>query len=116
MYSNYQQYQQRGGKLPEREYKIKAQKASELIDYYTMGHARSSAEMQEQLAACECELIQTVLASGAGTHVGISSESNDGYSITYADRKELEGSTRYVLSCYLTFPVNLLEITGRAFV
>lgn len=116
MYSNYQQYQQRGGKLPEDEYKIKAQKASELIDYYTMGRARLAAEMREPLAACECELIQTVLVSSSGARAGIRSESNDGYSVTYADRKELEGSTRSVLSRYLAFPVNLLEIAGRAFV
>lgn len=37
MYSTYQQYQQRGGKLPESEYQANAQKASEFIDYYTMG-------------------------------------------------------------------------------
>ena len=115
MYSNYQQYQQRGGKLPESEYKIEAQKASELIDYYTMGRARSTAEMQEQLAACECELIQAALAGNAGAY-GIKAENNDGYSITYADRKELKSSTRSLLSCYLTFHVNLLELTGRAFV
>ena len=33
MYSTYQQYQQRGGKLPENEYQANSQKASELIDY-----------------------------------------------------------------------------------
>lgn len=116
MYSNYQQYQQRGGKLPEKEYQVKAQKASELIDYYTMGWAQSTAEMQEQLAACECELIQTVLTNSSGVHTGIKSENNDGYSITYTDHKELEISIRSLLSCYLTFPVNLLEISGHAFV
>lgn len=116
MYSNYQQYQQRGGKLPEKDYQIKAQKASELIDYYTMGQARFATEMQEQVAVCECELIQTVLSDNFNTHTGIKTENNDGYSITYADQKEIESSIRSLLSCYLTFPVNLLEITGRAFV
>ena len=50
MYSTYQQYQQRGGKLPESEYQANAQKASELIDYYTMGQADSAETMGPQLS------------------------------------------------------------------
>ena len=60
MYSTYQQYQQRGGKLPESEYQANAQKASELIDYYTMGQAASAETMGPQLSACECDLADII--------------------------------------------------------
>ena len=73
MYPTYQQYQQRGGKLPESEYQANAQKASELIDYYTMGQAASAETMGPQLSACECDLAD-IIPTLQGAASGIQSE------------------------------------------
>ena len=83
MYSTYQQYQQRGGKLPESEYQANAQKASELIDYYTMGQAASAETMGPQLSACECDLAD-IVATLQGAVSGIQSENVDGYSVSFS--------------------------------
>lgn len=116
MYSNYEQYTERGGKLPEKEYNIKAQKASELIDYRTMGRAETaSADMAKNLSACECELVD-LLQSMTGISPAIQAENNDRYSVTFASQQEQDAAINRVLRCYLTSPQNLLEIAGWAYV
>lgn len=115
MYSTYQQYQQRGGKLPENEYQVNAQKASEIIDYYTMGQAASAETMKSQLSACECDLIGMIKNIGV-VNSGVKSENNDGFSITFASSEEMKASIFGVLKTHLSFPVNLLALSGWSFV
>ena len=114
MYSTYQQYQQRGGKLPESEYQANAQKASELIDYYTMGQAASAETMGPQLSACECDLAD-IIPTLQGAASGIQSENVDGYSVTYTDmsvlRKEAAMAKQEALDRYLP-PTNPLRYAG----
>ena len=107
MYSTYQQYQQRGGKLPESEYQANAQKASELIDYYTMGQAASAETMGPQLSACECD---------QGAASGIQSENVDGYSVSFSGQTEANAGVLSVMKRHLSFPVNLLVFSGWSFV
>lgn len=115
MYSTYQQYQKRGGKLPESEYQISAQKASELIDYYTMNQAATASDMTVQLAACECDLVDR-LAGGELLPTGIQSENNDGYSVTYTALKDQEIALKKVLRVHLSAPENLLVASGHAWI
>ena len=115
MYSTYQQYQQRGGQLPESVYLAKAQRASEIIDYYTMGKAATAKNMKEQLSACESELADR-LAGGSFSSSGIQSFNNDGYSETYKNNAEQKNDLITILKQYLTFPENLLVICGYAFI
>ena len=115
MYSTYQQYQQRGGKLPENEYQVNAQKASELIDYYTMGQAASAETMEQQLAACECDLVDIVpMFQGASS--GIQSENVDGYSVSFSSQAEVRAGLLSIMKRHLSFPVNLLALSGWSFV
>ena len=107
MYSTYQQYQQRGGKLPESEYQANAQKASELIDYYTMGQADSAETMGPQLSACECDLVDIVPTQ---------SENVDGYSVSFSGQAEANAGVLSVMKRHLSFPVNLLVFSGWSFV
>lgn len=116
MYSNYQQYQQRGGKLPENEYQNLAQRASELIDYYTAGSAAQAEDMSSALCACECELVDCLSLESGAASAGILSENNDGYSVTYASLKERMGAIKELMKQYLTFPHNLLAWSGHSFV
>ena len=115
MYSTYQQYQQRGGKLPENEYQANAQKASELIDYYTMGQAASAETMEPQLSACECDLVD-IMPGLQGTASGIQSENVDGYSVSFSTQAEARAGLISVMKRHLSFPVNLLAISGWSFV
>ena len=115
MYSTYQQYQKRGGKLPEEQYLVNAQKACELIDYYTMGRAASASKMQDQLSACECDLVDRMKPAETAS-AGIQSENNDGYSVTFFSRTERKAELLDLLKRHLTFPENLLALSGWAFV
>ena len=115
MYSTFQQYQQRGGKLPEEQYLANAQKASETIDYCTMGQAATAEHMHTQLSACECDLVD-VLYQASVVASGVKSENNDGYSVTYATGEEVQSSIQTILKKHLSFPENLLVAAGWAFV
>ena len=118
MYSNYQQYQQRGGTLPENEYQALAQRASEIIDYYTAGRAAGAETMAPAISACECELVGFLDAGGDVSAAAVQSENNDGYSVTYADMTQAEKTQAMlsILKRYLTFPENLMAICGWAYV
>lgn len=116
MYSNYQQYQQRGGELPESAYQPLAQRASEIIDYYTAGRAAEATDMASALSACECEMVEFLHGFGDVSSSAIKSENNDGYSVTYATHEEQTQAMRSLLKQYLTFPQNLLAYYGWAFV
>lgn len=115
MYSTYQQYQQRGGQLPEKEYLANAQKACEMIDYYTMGQAAAAETMQSQLSACECDLVD-IMKNIQASFCGISSENNDGFSQSFTDSANMQTNVVEILKRHLTFPTNLLSIAGNAFV
>lgn len=115
MYSTYQQYQERGGKQPENVYLANAQKASELIDYYTMGRAASEETMKPQLSACECDLVD-VMSTMRAFYSGVRSENNDGYSVSFGSAADFKIGIQTILKTHLTFPVNLISLSGRAFV
>lgn len=115
MYSNYQQYLERGGKLPEDKYLTNAQKASETIDYYTMGQAESAGTMKIQLAVCECDLVD-MIHSFSNASMGVKSENNDGFSVTFSDQRDRNAEIIGVLKKHLTFPQNLLSVSGWTFV
>lgn len=118
MYSNYQQYQQRGGNLPEDEYQALAQRASEIINYYTAGRAAGAENMASAISACECELIGFLGAGGDASAAAVQSETNDGYSVTYAAMTQAEKTQVMVsiLKRYLTYPENIMTVCGWAYV
>lgn len=111
MYSTYEQYKERGGRMTEAAYTAAAVRASEWIDAATMGRAQVCAEMGGELAACECELAD--LAAMGAEAAALSSETTDGYSRTWLDPAGRCAARVEILRRYLTFPVNLLVITGR---
>ncbi len=66
--------------VPEKEFGFYRDKAEKLIETLTFGRSRDS-ELEE-VACAETELIQFFFENGGAR--GIVSESNDGYSVTYA--------------------------------
>lgn len=111
MYSDYTTYQQRGGNLPHAQYLQAAQRAAELIDYVTWNRAAQCPEMEQQLSACECELIPYLLQSGQEEL--LASASTDGYSCSWVSRAEQEAAKTAILRRYLTFPVDLMHFAGK---
>lgn len=109
-YSTYAEYAAHGGTANEQTYLKNAEKAAREIDLHTFGRAqRYRAEMLSALSQCECALVDAFLAAEA-VPVGISSESNDGYSISYSQNAKTEQNRNIesILLRYLLEPVNLL--------
>lgn len=110
MYSTYDSYVQNGGKLNEATYNALSRQASAEIDYRTFNRApKHKEEMNDNLFACECELID-VLNSFSSIPAGVSSASNDGVSVSYSQDVKAEEKTKKeeIFNRYLTYPVNLL--------
>lgn len=100
------------GRLPEDVYTQKALLASIEINRLTFGRAENAPDsMADQLALCECRMVDTMAASESlDLAPGVTHVNNDGFSISVeggsaaARRKELESIAREML----TYPVNLL--------
>lgn len=110
MYSTYDSYINHGGKLDKVKYEIEAKKAAAEIDYRTFNRAaKHKEEMNENLIACEFELID-VLNSFSSIPLGVSSHGNDGVSVSYSQniKAELQAQKEEIFNRYLTHPVNLL--------
>ncbi len=119
MYSSYEQYQMGGGTLTLQQYLPLARQAAYMIDAATMGRARDAPGcMAEPLSDCECALVDSLAAGAfsAGQTGGVQSFTNDGYSETRATAAESKAALRGLLGRYLTQPVNLLAVTGHAYV
>lgn len=110
MYSTYDSYIENGGTLDKAKYESMAKKAAAEIDYRTFNRAsKHKEEMNDNLVACECELID-VLNSFSSIPLGVSSHSNDGVSVSYSQnvKTELHARKEEIFNRYLTHPVNLL--------
>lgn len=109
-YSTYEEYRTQGGALSEQDYVKQVGKAAREIDLQTFGRAQKyRQELHDTLSQCECALVDAFHAAEA-VPVGISSESNDGYSISYSQSasRDLKRTTDEILTRYLLEPVNLL--------
>lgn len=110
MYSTYNSYIQSGGKLDKATYDTLSRQASAEIDYRTFNRAsKHKEEMNNNLIACECALID-VLYSFSSLPAGVSSASNDGVSVSYSQNMKAEENAKKeeIFNRYLTYPVNLL--------
>ena len=119
MYSTFEQYKTDGGALPEDQYNVLAKQAAYMIDAATMGRARDApSSLAAPLSDCECALVDAMAAGAfaAGQTGGVQSFNNDGYSETRTTSTESKAALRGLLARYLTQPVNLLAVTGYAWV
>ena len=110
MYSTYSLYVSQGGTLDEQAYTGLAEKAAREIDLRTFGRAQSYKDtLSDVLGKCECELVDALSAEKT-IPVGVSSESNDGYSVSYAQNAVVEQKKQIVGICmrWVSVHVNLL--------
>lgn len=114
VYSTYEAYLARGGKLGEADYQAMALKAAAEIDWRTFGRAKNCQEMAQELSACECELTDVLYLDQSAQ--GIRTENNDGYSITYTNEEDRRQKLENICRRYLSAPVNLLLSGGRCWV
>lgn len=114
-YSSWEFYSSNyGGQLTEGEYQKYSLGAKAAIDARTFGMAQTAPDiMAENLACCECELLDAMHAF-AQVPRGVASINNDGYAISYVSRTngqniENEADTsEEIYRKWLMFPHNLL--------
>ena len=94
LYCPYEQYKAGGGTLDEAAFEPLCFRASKLIDRYTFGraaaHAANCADCRDALAAACTDIVKSLArsadaAASTGYAPGISSVSNDGFSVTFSD-------------------------------
>ena len=107
IYADYQYYQEvfKGSVIPsETDFDSKALKASAFVDKVTFGRAKDNGQMEEVKNAM-CAVAEVMYQNDA--HYGVSSENNDGYSVTFINNstKEMRDLKR---AAYLFLPANLI--------
>lgn len=110
MYSTFTYYTAHGGLLTEAEYNKYAEDAADIINYRTFGRAETAPEeMQDKIRRCECKLVDA-LSAFSNCPAGVSSESNDGYSVSYSTtaKADLDNNVLNICRRFLMMPENLM--------
>ena len=124
MYASYLYYtDEYGGSLSEPLFNKYVKRAEKAIDHYIReASVDDKTAMQDNLAMCECELVDhletTIRVDNDTQHGNITSQSNDGVSVSYGSKSSTHTSvishpqTHDILGTWLTYPRNLMY-TGR---
>lgn len=95
-YLSYEKYLSFGGTLSEVPFRLSEFKARKLIDQFTQGRLINLPEQKENVKICIFELINDMQNNSSVA----SSESTDGYSISYKESKEInKARTDIIFSC-----------------
>lgn len=112
-YLTYDEYQVLGGTLQETPFNILELEARKNIDKYTFGRLKNLEEQIDEVKVCEFKLIGLLdtYSSYENQNKGVSGESTDGYSISYAQASENVSKAKleeirstiktYLAECYL---------------
>lgn len=88
-------------------------KAEKELEKATFGRVKALSEVPTCVKRCLCELIRFFAeCSKNGNTPSISSFSNDGYSVTFADRKEQQSQIADIIYTYLAEDENNLLYCG----
>jgi hypothetical protein len=89
-YLTYEEYAELGGALEETPFNILELEARKNIDKYTFGRLQNLDSQINEVKVCEFKLINLLdtYNSYANQNKGVSSESTDGYSISYSSATE----------------------------
>lgn len=100
MYLTYEEYQAFGGKVSETDFSRFAYRAERELDKSTFGRLTVK-EPDENTKRCMFELVEYIADNNNnGGTAAISSVSNDGYSITYAEAKTPEKALYGIIYTY----------------
>lgn len=112
-YLNFEEYQELGGTLPETPFNILELEAQKNIDKYTFGRLKNLESQNIEVKICIFKLIEMLnsYSSYNSQNKSISSESTDGYSISYSGATENVSKSKmqdvksiiktYLSDCYL---------------
>lgn len=113
MYLTYDEYKAYGGTLSESDFDRFSFRASSEINNATFGRCKLLAEIPESVKRCEFELIGYISKNtNNGAVSGVASFSNDGYSVTYADKKTAQAQISDIIYTYLADDDNDLLYCG----
>lgn len=87
-YLTYQEYQELGGTLEELPFNLLEYECRKIIDRRTLNRLDGQ-EIPQEVKLCEFKMINCVDNYSKTLSSGISSESTDGYSVSYGDNKTL---------------------------
>ena len=94
-YLTYSEYRELGGQLTEMPFNVLEFKARKIIDTNTLGRLVGLEEQVQEVKMCMYELINAAQTNEVTTTQGKSSESIDGYSVTYGNTTILEQNKQY---------------------
>lgn len=94
-YLTYSEYRELGGQLAEMPFNVLEFKARKIIDTNTLGRLVELETQLQEVKMCMYELINAAQANEVSTIQGKSSESIDGYSVTYGSSTTLEQNKQY---------------------
>lgn len=94
-YLTYSEYRELGGQLAEMPFNVLEFKARKIIDTNTLGRLVELETQVQEVKMCMYELINAAQANEITTTQGKSSESIDGYSVTYGNTTILEQNKQY---------------------
>jgi len=98
MYLTYEEYQAFGGKISETDFSRFSYRAKRELDKATFDRLVSK-EADENTKRCMFELVEYIADNNGGI-AAVSSVSNDGYSVTYAETKTPEKALYGIIYAY----------------
>lgn len=104
MYLDYEKYKSYGGNLSDTDFGRFSFRAGCEINNATLDRCKSLDETQisEEVKRCEFELIEYLSKNAKnGSTLAVSSFSNDGYSVSFADQKSAEQQIHDIIYTYL---------------
>lgn len=116
MYLTFEEYTQRGGTLDEAAYTPLEQRAEMLLNLTTHNRVKAESPTRESVKGAIFALVYTLAQEAANADnakIGVSSISNDGVSVTYANRASIDrywkARARDVLAGYLADEIVLID-------
>lgn len=102
MYLDYEKYKSYGGNLKSTDFDRFRFRAESEIDNATQNRCKSLKEIPEELTRCTFELV-VYMSNNAknGSVSGVSSFGNDGYSVSYTDKKTAAQQIYDIIYTYL---------------
>ena len=102
MYLTYTEYTNFGGSLSEELFGRFSYRAEKEVDNKTFDRCKNLAKVPEEVKRCVFELVEYLSKNAKnGSALAISSFGNDGYSISYNDKKTAEQQIYDIIYTYL---------------
>ncbi|MDO4547536.1 MAG: hypothetical protein Q4D04_05535 [Clostridia bacterium] len=102
MYLTYEQYQGMGGQLAQSAYERKEHRARGYVDRATHGRLKGEEDAREAVKRLMYELVEMDAARAGTGGRDVTSESNDGISVSYSEKDDYESRRWALIEDYLS--------------